>query len=583
MEELANLIYSRKKNNTRGYTLILGAGASKASGCPCWSELCKCYCENNNITIVDDPIITFKNHIKNTKKSPREMYSIFNSYLGHKKHSIGYKHLSSLIKDGFFTNIITTNFDCLLEQALSEQIPPEDYKVLIKGELEDDKIAEIIESEIPQIRILKLNGDIPSRIFKIQDIETKQISPKLKNILSGLISNDLIIVGNQINDLNIISPLLNIEQNFNIYYVDPYPPKDNFIKLYYNEKTQYINGDFDNFFTKLNLSIKKRLTQEEEKQEKKKDFEKKLIEKREKGTSYINSSNIEFKIESFCNEIKRCFIPDEVFFITDKNNLVWREFRRRMKRHFPETNLENSVEVSGDEGIRMLNRQVRGEKPSISESANILIVDTIAFSGNTLEIAQKKFKEEWFPNSNVKLAVFTIHESLQKRIEQKNDNLHGLIYSMVHHRHEVYFPWGVMDTTSNCISTITGLDNFHEVKIIKKPWGLIELIVESEICSVRILTVENHNKYSFQRHLCRDELFMCIDQNAFLEFCCSELKENKISYDSPEIKSIIIEQGDYVLIPKGIWHRFKAGKDRIRLLEVGFGVYDENDIIRLED
>jgi quercetin dioxygenase-like cupin family protein len=45
-----------------------------------------------------------------------------------------------------------------------------------------------------------------------------------------------------------------------------------------------------------------------------------------------------------------------------------------------------------------------------------------------------------------------------------------------------------------------------------------------------------------------------------------------------------LKAGDYLLIPRGIWHRFSAPKARIRVLEVAFGVYDEEfDIERLLD
>jgi hypothetical protein len=54
-------------------------------------------------------------------------------------------------------------------------------------------------------------------------------------------------------------------------------------------------------------------------------------------------------------------------------------------------------------------------------------------------------------------------------------------------------------------------------------------------------------------------------------------------FDS-HVNSVTLKAGDYLLIPRGIWHRFNAPKARIRVLEVAFGVYDEEfDIERLVD
>ena len=112
-------------------------------------------------------------------------------------------------------------------------------------------------------------------------------------------------------------------------------------------------------------------------------------------------------------------------------------------------------------------------------------------------------------------------------------------------------------------------------------------MADEKFCSVRILTIEADKCLSFQRHLCRDEFFVSIDENIGLEICGESLDDcdqyGSFS-DIPYIKSLVLEKGDYILIPKGIWHRFKASKERVRLLEIGYGIYDQdNDIERKED
>ena len=123
----------------------------------------------------------------------------------------------------------------------------------------------------------------------------------------------------------------------------------------------------------------------------------------------------------------------------------------------------------------------------------------------------------------------------------------------------------------------------REIKIGKRPWGAVETLSDQEMTSVRLLTIEAHDQLSFQRHLCRDELIVALDDNVGLDICCEDLSANPDLYD-PRIKSMVLEKGDYLLIPRGIWHRIKASMDRVRLLEVAFGVYDEaHDVQRLWD
>jgi mannose-1-phosphate guanylyltransferase/mannose-6-phosphate isomerase len=117
----------------------------------------------------------------------------------------------------------------------------------------------------------------------------------------------------------------------------------------------------------------------------------------------------------------------------------------------------------------------------------------------------------------------------------------------------------------------------------QRPWGSGEVFATSENCSVRILSVEAGQRLSFQRHLCRDELFVAIDE-AHIDLCGEDLAEGVRGDCDPRIGSVSLTEGDYLLVSRGMWHRIRGTRRRARVLEVAFGVYDENfDIERLLD
>ena len=179
-----------------------------------------------------------------------------------------------------------------------------------------------------------------------------------------------------------------------------------------------------------------------------------------------------------------------------------------------------------------------------------------------------------------------VDDQLTKKIKNDKD-IQDIIYHKTTDRHEIFFPWGVTQATSESTRELKGLDSVYPVIVSKRPWGTVEVLTRQKNCSVRILTIEADQKLSFQRHLVRDEFFISLDENIGLEICAEtldNLPDGADINDIKEIKSLVLEKGDYVLIPKGIWHRTKASKDRVRLLEIGYGAYDQNkDIERLDD
>jgi len=113
------------------------------------------------------------------------------------------------------------------------------------------------------------------------------------------------------------------------------------------------------------------------------------------------------------------------------------------------------------------------------------------------------------------------------------------------------------------------LDGFPKVAEQEKPWGRFEQYAHNFPCTVKVITVEPEGNLSLQYHYKRDELWIVLDEGIRVEIADSVL---------------LPAPGERLFIPRGTVHRLSGvGKGPARILEVSFGFFDEEDIVRLED
>ncbi len=104
---------------------------------------------------------------------------------------------------------------------------------------------------------------------------------------------------------------------------------------------------------------------------------------------------------------------------------------------------------------------------------------------------------------------------------------------------------------------------------VEKPWGRFEQYTHNLPCTVKIITVAPGGTLSRQYHFHRDELWVALDPGALVE-----LDEQVLNP----------EPGEKLFIPRETVHRLSTeGKEPVRILEISFGEFDEDDIVRLED
>ncbi len=104
---------------------------------------------------------------------------------------------------------------------------------------------------------------------------------------------------------------------------------------------------------------------------------------------------------------------------------------------------------------------------------------------------------------------------------------------------------------------------------VEKPWGRFEQYTHNLPCTVKIITVSPGGTLSRQYHNKRDELWVVLDPGA-----CVEL-DGKVLHPEAE---------ERLFIPRETVHRLSsAGEAEVRVLEISFGHFDEDDIVRLDD
>lgn len=112
-------------------------------------------------------------------------------------------------------------------------------------------------------------------------------------------------------------------------------------------------------------------------------------------------------------------------------------------------------------------------------------------------------------------------------------------------------------------------DPLGEIFVDERPWGAFQQFVTNEAVTVKTITVRPGHRLSLQRHSRRSELWHVIDGP--IEVTVGE-------------RTWSVASGENVWVPVGTVHRMANAADGTgRVLEVAFGHFDEDDIVRLED
>ncbi len=113
------------------------------------------------------------------------------------------------------------------------------------------------------------------------------------------------------------------------------------------------------------------------------------------------------------------------------------------------------------------------------------------------------------------------------------------------------------------------IDHAPQPTVVEKPWGKFQQYTHNVLSTVKVITVQPDGVLSLQYHRGRDELWVILDAGAQVE-----VGENVMRPKA----------GEEVFIPRSTAHRLSAvGNAPVRILEVSFGDFDEDDIVRLDD
>lgn len=103
----------------------------------------------------------------------------------------------------------------------------------------------------------------------------------------------------------------------------------------------------------------------------------------------------------------------------------------------------------------------------------------------------------------------------------------------------------------------------------KRPWGGFRRYTHNQLSTVKIITVKPGEILSLQYHHHRDELWVALDTG--LRVTLGDRVWDPEPYEE-------------IFIPHGTKHRIAGAGDKpSRWLEISFGEFDEEDIVRLED
>jgi len=108
------------------------------------------------------------------------------------------------------------------------------------------------------------------------------------------------------------------------------------------------------------------------------------------------------------------------------------------------------------------------------------------------------------------------------------------------------------------------------LEVGERPWGKYEVLIDSDYCKVKRITVNPGGRLSYQYHYKRSEVWTVVAGIATITL------DDEINW---------YDYGKSVKIPQGMKHRVENKEEKpLIFIEVQHGTYfGEDDIVRIED
>lgn len=106
------------------------------------------------------------------------------------------------------------------------------------------------------------------------------------------------------------------------------------------------------------------------------------------------------------------------------------------------------------------------------------------------------------------------------------------------------------------------------VQQVDRPWGFFKQYAHNVATTVSLMTARSGERLSLQSHRKRAELWIVLDEGASVQV------DDHVYQPHP---------GDEFWIPAGVRHRLSSLGAEVRVLEIAFGDWQQEDIIRYED
>lgn len=106
------------------------------------------------------------------------------------------------------------------------------------------------------------------------------------------------------------------------------------------------------------------------------------------------------------------------------------------------------------------------------------------------------------------------------------------------------------------------------IQLVTRPWGVFKQYAHNLPTTISLMTAFPGERLSLQSHQKRAELWIVLDEGAAVQV------GDMVFQPKP---------GDEFWIPAGVKHRLSSLTTAVRVLEIAFGDWQQEDIIRYED